>query len=183
MRTVVMIGAAAWSLALADVSAAEPAGRLSAQECAVWAQEKAFAGTVARKDASAFASFIAADAAFAAGTDAPVHGRAAIVADWADILTGAPVHLEWRPAYVTIGGDPNLALSSGPYAMDRPDDAGGRRWAIGSFTTIWRRSAADAPWRVVLDTGSAPTPVGSQAAARAHLDAAPNACPGISPPS
>jgi ketosteroid isomerase-like protein len=124
-------------------------------ECVVWNRERGFASSVERHDATAFADFIDPNAAFNAGTRAPVHGRAAIAVDWKEIVEGKQIKLRWSPAIVTIGGDGSLAISRGPSWLEdlRPDAK--QRYRIGEFISTWSKNR-DGKWRVLFDSGATP---------------------------
>lgn len=155
---------------LAATAAAPPA--LSPDECAVFARELSFARSVAAHDAAAFASHIAPDAVFAAGSPAPQRGRPAIERAWAPIVRGEGMRLEWYPQRTTVVGD--LAWSTGP-ALVQTEEAGVARYGRTTFQSVWRRSG-DGEWRVLFDAGAPAVPVDA-AAAEAFRAARPSACP------
>jgi len=95
-------------------STPKPKTGLSAVECEVWNRERSFAASVERHDAKAFAEHVHAQAAFDASSSEPTHGREAIVASWKGIIDGKSIKLGWYPGTVTLGGDGNFAVSSGP---------------------------------------------------------------------
>lgn len=167
MRALVVVAALC---ATSEAFAADPP--MSAAECAVWTREHDFAKSVDDHDARAFASFLHQGAVFNVASSSPVRGRDAVVAAWADIVSGAYV-LQWRPRFVSIGGDPNVAASRGPYVTKTSDG----KYLTGTFSSVWVRSNAHAPWLILFDgAAGAPTPVPDEAAAKAFLDAAPEAC-------
>lgn len=128
---------------------------LSPAECEVWNRERGFASSVEHHDAKAFVDFIDPGAAFNAGTRAPVHGRAAVAADWKEIVEGKQINLRWSPAIVTMGGDGSLAISRGPSWLEdlRPDAK--QRYRIGEFISTWSKNR-DGKWRVLFDSGATP---------------------------
>ena len=127
----------------------------SADECAVWERERSFAQSVANHDAKAFAEHVHPDAAFLPGPNAVVRGRAAVAADWAGLIAGGDVELQWHPQLVAIAGDPDTAISQGPYWFEdtRPDAK--QRFSMGRFNSVWSRGA-DGTWHVLFDGGGAP---------------------------
>lgn len=145
----------------------------AADECAVWRREMSFARSVAEHDAAAFAEHLAPGAVFAVGTPKPTRGAEAIAADWAGIVRGDGLRLQWYPTATTVSGD--LAWSTGPALFERTD---GRepRLARSSFQSVWQRQP-DGQWRVLFDTGTSPQPI-DEAAAAAFRAARPTACPG-----
>jgi ketosteroid isomerase-like protein len=167
-------GAATATAATAPTPAAV---RMSADECAVWNRELAFAHSVETHDAVAFASFVHPQAAFNAGTARPTRGRAAIVADWSDLIVGRTFHLRWHPGFVAIAGDPRIAVSSGPAWTDDITPNANPRYTISRFTSTWLKGD-DGVWRVLFDGAGAP-PQAASADDIARLVAAQTTrCPG-----
>jgi len=157
--------------------AAEQRG-LTKEECAVWQRESDFARSFDAHDMSAFAAFIDPGAVFNAGTTAPLRGREAIVEHWSRIVAGVPVKLAWRPHIVTISGSGNIAFSTGPYVMINKKPDAQNPYLVGDFITIWSRKNRNTQWLVTFDSGTDPKPAASEAEALAHLDEAPETCPG-----
>jgi ketosteroid isomerase-like protein len=124
-------------------------------ECEVWNRERSFADSVESHDAKAFVDHIDANAAFGAGTRAVLHGRAAVVADWKEIVEGKTVKLHWSPAIVTVGGDGTLAISRGPSWMEDLRPGAKAHYRIGEFISTWTKNR-DGKWRVLFDSGAAP---------------------------
>ena len=111
----------------------------------VIAAERAFAKTMADRDHTAFATFVAEDAVFFG--NGVLRGRAAVVEGWKGFFTaGTPAPFSWEPDTVEVAG--NLAQSSGPVR----DPAGTR---VGTFNSTWRRDT-DGRWRVLFDKGCPP---------------------------
>ncbi len=152
----------------------------SAAECTVWRRELAFARTLEVHDAAAFAGFLHAGAVFDAGTPGAVRGRDAVVSRWSGLVAGKDVALRWRPGVVNIGGDPDIAVSRGPFALEDLRPAARVRWRVGQFQSVWVRDRRDGVWRVLFDgSAEAPRPVDDAAAAQRHLDENSAAdCPG-----
>jgi hypothetical protein len=128
----------------------------TARECAVWQREASFARSVERHDTAAFAEHVHMGAVFNAGDVAADRGRDAIVRGWAGIIAGEPLVLRWRPGIVQIGGDPDIALSKGPYILEdlRPDATS--HWRVGEFQSVWVRDRTSGVWRVLFDAGTGP---------------------------
>lgn len=137
----------------------------SADECAVWRRELAFARSVESHDARAFESFLHAGAVFDAGSVDADRGRDAVMKSWGEIVDGKTIALRWRPGVVQIGGEPGIAVSRGPYILHRMQ-AGAAVYRVGMYQTIWVRDARDGAWRILFD-GSATTgqAMGDRAAA------------------
>jgi ketosteroid isomerase-like protein len=169
------------AMAQADAPKAAPAAapaptRMSAAECEVWNRELSFSRSVEAHDATAFASHLHEGTVFGAGSPAPVRGRAAVTDSWQEIIEGKKYALRWHPAFVSIGGDPNIALSSGPAWTDDFDPSTKQRYTISRFTSTWVKDR-DGQWRVLFDGAGAP-PKAASAEDIAKLVAAQSAtCP------
>src|SRR5262245_26352432 len=108
----------------------------------VRAAENAFAKTLPDRDPTAFARFVAEDAAFF-GRDSVSRGKPAVVESWAGLFAGAQAPFSWKSEVAVVLESGTLALSSGPvYGAD------GKRF--GTFNSIWRREA-DGSWKVIFD--------------------------------
>lgn len=149
---------------------------MSAAECEVWERELSFSKTVARHDEAAFTEHVHAGAVFDAGSAKPQRGRTAVLERWREIIEGKAFALHWYPGHVAIGGDPDIALSSGPAWVEDFDPKTTQRWTISRFTSTWVRDK-DGRWRVMFDGSSAP-PKPATAEDVAKLAASqPAACP------
>lgn len=160
--------------------AAEPARpvilpALSAGECAVWARELSFAKSVAEHDAAAFATHVNAGAVFGAKNPRPERGRDAIVAGWADIVQGKGLKLSWYPAMVVIGGEGDIAYSSGPALYENLAPDARQRYSLGGYQSVWHKDA-DGVWRVLFDDGLRPVPA-TEAEAKAFEGGRRETCP------
>jgi hypothetical protein len=145
---VVAIDAAPLPLAAKRIAA-------SSDECAVWRREQAFSRSVEAHDERAFQSFLHAGTVFDAGTADADRGRDEVAKSWAEIVAGKTIALRWRPGIVHIGGEPTIALSRGPYILQRMQ-AGAPVFRVGMYQTVWVRDSRDGVWRVLFD-GSATT--------------------------
>ena len=166
---------ARWLLLLTMVACAQTPPPPDPDECAVWRRELSFAMSVENHDANAFASHLDPGAVFGAGTESPIRGRDAVLKAWAGLIAGGDTRLRWRPRYVSIGADRNIAFSQGPFVLEdkRPD--GTPRFRVGTFSSVWIRRAGK--WVVLFDGGATPAEVKDAQAAEAHLVSAPAACP------
>ncbi|WP_223266798.1 YybH family protein [Luteimonas gilva] len=144
--------AAAWA-----VVPEPPAPRLSAAECEVWARELSFAQSVADHDAAAFAAHLHPGAVFGAKSPQPQRGRDEIARSWAGIVEGKRMKLSWYPAMVAIGGEGDIAYSSGPALYESLAPGAKQRYSIGGFQSMWHKDA-DGVWRVLFDDGVQPQP-------------------------
>jgi hypothetical protein len=146
-------------------------------ECAVWNRELSFAQSVEHHDAKAFTTHLSVGAVFSAGTPSPTRGRDNVLAEWAPLIEGKTLRLRWHPDIVNIGGDPNIAISRGPFMIEdlRPDAK--VKYRVGNFMTIWTRKSPAAPWLVLFDGGEPPaTPVDDLAAAEKFMSMAASSC-------
>src|SRR4051812_28923638 len=75
--------------------------------------ERAFAATMAQRDAVAFASFLSVEAIFMGNADAPrvMRGRQAIVEGWKQFFEGAAAPFSWEPDIVEVVDSGGLALT------------------------------------------------------------------------
>ena len=176
-----LVGASALALSFLAIAQSKdapkpppPSPSFSAEECAVWSRELAFADSGKAHDAKAFADFVAADAVFGVGSPTPVHGRAAIAEDWAGIIDGSALVLSWYPTAVAIGGEPDIAYSTGRALLQSPDGKTPKRVSTSTFVSTWHRDR-DGTWRVLLDGGAAPRPATGADVADFH--AGRKACP------
>lgn len=144
-------------LASAQEPVAPPQPKLSASECEVWARELGFARSVAEHDNAAFSGFVAEGAVFGAKRPNPRRGRDAVVEAWAGIVAGKELKLSWYPKMVAIGGEADIAYSSGPALYEDLTPGAKQRFLIGGFQSIWHRDA-DGAWRVLFDDGIDPKP-------------------------
>jgi ketosteroid isomerase-like protein len=106
--------------------------------------ENGFAATMAKRDLTAFATYLADDAVFFGGSDV-ARGKKAVIAAWTPLYQGAKAPFSWKSETVEVLASGTLAHSSGPVL-----NAEGRR--VATFNSIWRRSP-DGKWQVVFDKG------------------------------
>lgn len=164
-----------WLAASSGTLAMTPAPTASKAACEVWQRELAFAQSVQQHDATAFASYLAADAVFDANTGKPKHGADTIRQHWAAIIAGKTVHLDWYPQHVVATADGALAYSSGAYLYEDPAPNAKPHYVIGKFATTWRRGS-DGGWRVAFDGGDEGKPA-SDAEAAAFRAGRQSQCP------
>ncbi|HEV2606504.1 MAG TPA: hypothetical protein VGT79_00845, partial [Xanthomonadaceae bacterium] len=156
--------------------ASPPAAKMSATECEVWNRERSFAASVAHHDAAAFAEHVHVHAAFDASSPEPTRGRDAIVAGWKGIIDGKQIKLGWSPANITLGGDGNLAVSSGPDWIEDLRPSPKQHYQIGEFSSIWIRDT-DGQWRVLFDAGNVPPHAASADDVAKLIASLPKECP------
>lgn len=136
----------ALALSLAVLFTARPAAAQGSAQLTeqVRAAESAFAASMANRDFTAFASYVAEESIFY-GRNGPTRGKAAVLADWKPFFEGPSAPFSWKPEVVEVLVSGSLAHSSGPVW-----DAQGKR--IGTFNSVWRRET-DGRWLVVFDKG------------------------------
>ena len=128
-------------LLLAAAARAETNAELKDQ---VRQTETAFAKTMADRNLSAFASFLADEAVFLSGSTA-TRGAKEVVKGWKSLFDGPQAPFSWAPETVEVLDSGTLALSTGPVK-----DPSGKR--VGTFNSVWRRDSAG-KWKIVLDNG------------------------------
>lgn len=111
----------------------------------VFAAERAFAKSMADRDASAFARHVSDEAVFFNGPGV-LHGKQEVLAAWSQFFKGKTAPFSWEPDRVEVLQSGTLALSTGLVR-----DPNGE--VISRFNSIWRREAPGV-WRVVFDKGS-----------------------------
>jgi ketosteroid isomerase-like protein len=156
---------------------APPAPSLTAAECAVWARETSFAQSVAAHDATAFAEHLHPHAVFGAKQPQPTRGRDAIARSWAGLIAGTRLKLLWYPAMVAVaelGGENDIAYSSGPALYEAVDPKAQPRYHLGGFQSVWHKGT-DGTWRVLFDDGIEPRPATDAEVAAFHAGRKP--CP------
>ncbi len=114
-------------------------------------QEIGFSRAAEARDAVSFASFIDDDARFV--SNSVLRGPAAITEAWSIFFQSEGPSIKWRPQFVEVLEDGNLALTRGPFRVVTQDDVGNEVERWGTFNSVWRRQA-DGRWKVVFDAGS-----------------------------
>ncbi|MEP7312343.1 MAG: nuclear transport factor 2 family protein [Pseudomonadota bacterium] len=125
-------------------SQSNPHADIAKLEAEVAATETAFAATMARRDFTAFADFIAQDAVFFSGPE-PLRGKAAVTGWWRRFYTDAAAPFTWKPETVRVLESGGLAISTGPVT-----DGTGQ--LVSTYTSVWRRE--DGRWRIIFDRGN-----------------------------
>ena len=113
----------------------------------VEATERAFAATMARRDAAGFERFLSEQAVFYA-PDRVLRGKAEVMAAWRRYFESPAAPFAWEPDQVDVLADGTLAHSSGPVR-----DPQGKLFA--RFNSVWRQEAPGV-WRIVFDKGGPP---------------------------
>jgi ketosteroid isomerase-like protein len=139
MRRTLALAAAAVALA----GCTTPTPDLTSLAEQVRASETAFAASLAARDFTAFAGWVADDAVFINGGK-PLRGKAAVLAHWARFFERPAAPFSWKPEIIEVLSSGGLAYSEGPVSL--PD---GR--VVARYFSTWRRDAGG--WKIVLDNG------------------------------
>lgn len=124
---------------------------LASTEDDVRCSEIGFSQSVENGDPDKFASFIDPDARFVGGS--VIRGAEAVAAAWGVFFTEGGPRIKWRPQFVEVLAEGDLALTRGPYRMTVADEEGNTSENWGTFNSVWRLHD-DGQWRVVFDAGS-----------------------------
>ena len=127
-------------------------------------REIAFSQSAENQDIDSFRSFLDGDARFVGRS--VNRGPDEIVDAWQVFFSDDGPAIKWRPQFVEVLEDGQLALTRGPYRMIDKNAAGERVEFWGTFNSIWRLNE-DGEWRVVFDAGDpAAKPPGEETQAR-----------------
>jgi ketosteroid isomerase-like protein len=109
--------------------------------------ERSFAGAMAARDLTAFASHISPEAVFFSSADGTqvLRGKTAIVEGWKRLFEGPIAPFSWSPDTAQVLDSGTLAMTTGP-VRDQKGQVTGR------FSSVWRLDA-DGTWRVIFDRG------------------------------
>ena len=111
----------------------------------VEATERAFAKTMADRDAAAFERFLSEETIFFSGEEA-LRGKRRVAQRWAKFFEGPEAPFSWEPDHVEVLDSGTLALSTGPVRNARGK-------LVARFSSIWRQESPGV-WRIVFDRGS-----------------------------
>jgi len=132
-----------------------------AQDTAIFEQEVRqaeieFDRAVAEGDVDRFADLVGEEAVFFGGTK--LEGREAVVAAWQPFFDpDSGLSLRWSPDVVEVSSAGDLGVSRGNYRLTRIAEDGSVSVGVGTFVTVWKRSA-DGKWRAILDIGTPAQP-------------------------
>ena len=109
--------------------------------------ERGFADSMARRDLTAFASYVSQEAVFFGGPDGntATRGKAAIVENWKRFFNGPTAPFSWGPDSTEVLDSGALGATSGPVKDEKGN-------VTGRFNSIWRLES-DGKWRVIFDRG------------------------------
>ncbi len=114
-------------------------------------REIGFSKSVEAQNREWFASFIDPDARFVGNS--VMRGTEAISEAWSGFFAEDGPPIKWRPQFIEVLEDGELALTRGPYRMITRDEQGIETEHWGTFNSVWRLNT-DGEWRVVFDAGS-----------------------------
>jgi ketosteroid isomerase-like protein len=144
----------AWVLAAAlpiGAAAQTSVPRAAADE--IIKSDAAFAKSVADKDRETFLTFIADATTFNGGTRNEIHGRGAVMKEWADFFLPDGPTLTWTPIKGEVIGAGDVGYTTGRSVFRQKGPDGKITERRGEYLTAWRKQA-DGSWKVVFDTGS-----------------------------
>ncbi|MBS1819668.1 MAG: DUF4440 domain-containing protein [Acidobacteria bacterium] len=143
---------------LASGASAQPVAGAGARYPAETAQivqaDRDFAASVAQRNRERFLSFIADATTFNGGTAGEVHGRDAVLKDWADFFNPDGPTLSWSPTHGDVVGAGDVGYTTGTAVLRGKGPNGAPIERHSEYVTVWRRQK-DGSWKVVFDTGSA----------------------------
>ena len=113
--------------------------------------EISFSQSVENHDITAFTSLIDADARFVSSSIS--RGPVEVTEAWSVFFADDGPEIKWRPQFVEVLKEGDLALSRGPYRMITRDAEGKTTEHWGTFNSVWRKRA-DKSWKVVFDAGN-----------------------------
>jgi len=145
---------ALFALVAAPVAAQTPDSALKAAADAIVKADTLFAQSVAEKNREKFLSFIAEATTFNGGTRNEIHGRDAVVEDWADFFAPDGPTLTWAPIKGEVFGAGDIGYTTGRSVFRQKDKDGKIVERRGQYLTVWGKQA-DGSWKAVFDTGSA----------------------------
>lgn len=112
-----------------------------------------FARSVADRNRERFLSLIAETAIFSGGTPNELHGREAIMTDWAPFFAADGPTLAWAPTKGEVIGAGDLGYTTGRSVFRTKGADGKTTERLGQYVTVWKKQA-DGSWKVIYDTGS-----------------------------
>ncbi len=112
--------------------------------------EISFSQSVENHDITAFTSFIDADARFVSSSIS--RGPVEVTEAWSAFFADDGPDIKWRPQFIEVLKDGNLALSRGPFRMISRDADGELIEYWGTFNSVWRKQTDDS-WKIVFDAG------------------------------
>ena len=127
-----------------DLASADPAETVRCLEVA-------FSRSAENQDLERFSAFLDPDARFVGST--VQRGPAAISEAWEIFFQDDGPRIRWRPKFVEVLEEGNLALTRGPWQIVTTNENGDPTEQWGTFNTIWRLNDSG-EWKVIFDAGS-----------------------------
>lgn len=112
-----------------------------------------FARSVADRNRERFLSLIAETAIFSGGTANELHGREAVMKDWARFFAPDGPTLSWAPTRGEVIGAGDLGFTTGSSVFRAEGVDGKPTERHGQYVTVWKKQP-DGTWKVIYDTGS-----------------------------
>ena len=113
--------------------------------------EVAFSQSAETRSLEQFTAFLDPDARFVGST--VQRGPAAIADAWKIFFQVEGPRIRWRPKFVEVLENGELALTRGPWLIVTTNENGDTTEQWGTFNTIWRLNESG-DWKVVFDAGS-----------------------------
>ena len=114
-------------------------------------REVAFSRSAEVQDLEQFAAFLDPDARFVGS--AVQRGPAEIAEAWKIFFEAGGPAILWRPKFVEVLEEGNLALTRGPWLIVTRNQEGELTEQWGTFNSVWRLNDSG-EWKVVFDAGS-----------------------------
>lgn len=131
-------------------------------------REIAFSRSVENRDIESFRSFLDNDARFVGSS--VDRGPDEISVAWQTFFSDDGPAIKWRPQFVEVLEDGDLALTRGPYRMIAKNSEGNEVEHWGTFNSVWRKNE-DGVWRIIFDAGNnAATPPNEETQALLQLE-------------
>jgi ketosteroid isomerase-like protein len=140
-------------LAVSTPAHAQASVQYAAEAAQILKADADFAQSVAERSRERFLSFIADVTTFNGGTPAELHGREAVMKEWADFFDPNGPALWWIPTRGEVVGAGDLGYTTGRSVLRVKGTDGAVTERSGEYLTVWRRQR-DGAWKVIFDTGS-----------------------------
>jgi ketosteroid isomerase-like protein len=114
-------------------------------------RETGFSKSIEAMDQKRFTSYLDEDVRFVGHS--VTRGPEAVTEAWKAFFDEGGPKIKWRPQFVEVLENGELALTRGPFRMIVTDEDGNTTENWGTFNSVWRLKA-DGEWKVVFDAGS-----------------------------
>lgn len=115
-------------------------------------REIGFSKSVEEGDQNRFMSYLDEDVRFVGIS--VTRGPGAVTEAWQVFFAEGGPRIKWRPQFVEVLEDGELALTRGPFRIIVNNEDGKTKEEWGTFNSVWRLKA-DGEWKIVFDAGSA----------------------------